>query len=302
MFDLKRSDFWRRYVPFWNPDTPVGFREIEHQRYLIDGLHVRSMLSSLELTLLYGLARDYWSGVGEIVDTGCLYGLTSRCFAEGILANKFATAEKKFERIFSYDLFLAEDYDFYASDSKTFHSGSLLPDFIRLNQKYLNQIVPCAGDFMKMRWGSKPIEILMIDAAKSWELNHAHVSRLFPHLLPGRSIVIQQDYLNWHEYWTILTMEYFANKFELQQVVYGCSAVFLCTAPIEQAEANEAIGALPTDRKISLLMSAISKAPAECLQAMKCALASLLIDEGRIESAGSVIDVNGGDKMCQVAA
>jgi len=281
--------FWDRYVPFWNPESPAPFKEISHQLYDLpkEGTTVRSMLSSLELAVLFALGKDYWSARGEIVDLGCLYGLTTHCLAAGMRANLQVGDANKQSRIYAYDLFLAEDYDFYAPLTQTVHSGSLFPDFQKLNRRYQDMIVPCPGDLLKMRWGKNPVEILFIDAAKSWELNQAIVDRFFPALITG-AIVLQQDYLNWFEYWTVITMEHFSDHFELLYMMYGATAVYRCTNTIAKSNIPQ-IASLPHETKERLLVQAIEKAPTELREPMLCAYASCLIDHKKYQDAEKVL-------------
>ncbi|TXN08118.1 hypothetical protein FV222_01255 [Methylobacterium sp. WL103] len=292
--DLTDSQFWRRYVPFWNPLSDVPFVETAHQTYSVptaDGeLTVKSMLSSLELALLYALARDYWTGEGEIVDLGCLYGLTTRTMAEAVAQNTHVSPAEKAQRIYAYDLFLAEDYDWWSQASSTVHAGSWFSDFLKINRDRLDMLVPCPGDLLRMSWGAKPIEILMVDAAKSWDLNAWIVRKLFPNLIPGKSVVIQQDQVHSIEYWITITMEYFAEKFDYIDTIYGSSAFYLCKAPISHEEARVDLQAMPLAEKERLLLSAIARGRLSLREALKVTHAQLLIDHGEEARARAVLN------------
>lgn len=243
------------------------------------------MLTSYELSILFALAKDYWTGAGEIVDLGCLYGLTTRCFAEGLSLNTIADDSAKAKRIYAFDLFLAENYEWWTQASRTVHAGSWFSEFIDLNLDHMPFIAPCPGDLLKMSWGDKPIEILMIDAAKSWELNHWVVSRMFPHLIPGQSIVVQQDYVHLAEYWCAITMEYYHDRFETLDFVYGASGVFRSIEPISAAEAAFDLGSLEDSEKKALMDRAIAKAPPSVAEVLKVAKAKMLIDMGELAEA-----------------
>lgn len=297
--DLFKNKFWQQYVPFWHPGSGVPFRELETNEFDIPTLagkvHVKSMLSSLELSLLYALAKDYWTGEGEIVDLGCLYGITTRCLAEGAQLNPFVPNERKRARVYAYDLFLAEDYDWWSQQSPTVHAGSWFAEFLAVNRDLLDVIVPCPGDLLHLNWDQKPIEILMIDAAKSWQLNAWIVRKMFPRLIPGKSVVIQQDYVNFAEYWCALTMEHFSDRFEHIGFIYGASGVYLNTKPISDEEAAFEIAALSPSKKIALMEAAIDKAPPSVREAMKTTYAMMLTDLG--DRSGAIrllesVDIN----------
>lgn len=293
MIDLKTPDFWLPYVPFLHPQSPAPFVETAFQRYdvrTVSGVTpIRSMLSSYELSLLFALAKDYWTGHGEIVDLGCLYGLTTRCFAEGARLNPNVGDAQKRKRIYAYDLFLAQDYEWWTQASPTIHSGSWFPEFLDLNRDNLDLIVPCPGDLTAMNWGANPIEILMVDAAKSWGLNHFIVSRMFPALIAGQSVVVQQDYFNFAEYWVAITMEHFADHFEPLDRIYGASATFRCVQPVSRDAAAFDPASLPDTEKLRLMDQAIGKAEGSAAEVLKTAKAALQIDLGQTAAAGQTL-------------
>lgn len=295
MIDLTKRDYWTRYVPFMHPESPAPFFERAFQAYSVRtnaGLvDIKSMLSSYELSILFALAKDYWRGEGEIVDLGCLYGLTTRCFAEGVKLNESVAEESKAKRIYAYDLFLAQDYEWWTQSSETIHAGSWFAEFLSVNQDELGYIVPCPGDLLKMNWGHKPIEILMIDAAKAWPLNHFVISRMFPRLIPGRSVVIQQDYMHYVEYWIAIAMEYFADYFKPLDFVYGASGLFLATKQIPEEAAAFDLSTLPAQEKIRLMDQAIAKARTSGAEVLKTAKAKLLLDLGLVADAQALIEI-----------
>ncbi len=293
--DIRGADYWRRYVPFLHPDSPAPFVETAfHQfaaRTAAGDIPVKSMLSSYELALLFALAKDYWSGAGEIVDLGCLYGLTTRCFAEGMRLNNRVAETAKARRLYAYDLFLAQDYEWWTDKTLTLHAGSWFPEFLNLNRDRLDYIVPCPGDLTKMNWGAdRPIEILMVDAAKSWDLNQWVVSRMFPRLIPGRSVVIQQDYMHFAEYWIAITMEHFRDYFEPLDFIYGASGVFLAIRPISPEDAAFDLASLGSDHKKALMDQAIARASRTGAQVLKTAKAKLLVDLNELDEAKQLLE------------
>lgn len=304
--DLRDENFWRRYVPFWSENSPVPFRELAHHDFEATTgqgkFRIKSMLSSLELSLLFALAKDHWTGAGEIVDLGCLYGLTTRCLGDGLRLNTNVPDTEKSERIYAYDLFLVEAYDWWVQAGAGVHAGSWFPDFLKLNRDNLDLIVSCPGDLSQMRWGAKPIEILMVDASKAWFLNHWIVSRMFPRLIPGQSVVIQQDYCNYYEYWCALTMEHYADRFEPLDFIYGASGVFLNTKPISEGEAAQDLSQLAPAQKRRLMEQAVEKAPRSAREVVKTAYAHMLVDIGEREEARRVIESVDTSKLTDDAA
>jgi hypothetical protein len=291
VIDIHDREFWARYVPLGDQGySQVPFEEIGFQRYLTDrGVVVQSMLSRFELALIYALARDYWKGWGAIADLGCLYGLTTRCFAKGVLENnQIENGDRRFKSVYAFDLFLAESLIGYTSASPTLHTGSIFPDFLALNEDLLNVIVPCPGDISRMTW-SEPLEILFIDCAKSWELNRWVVEHMFPWLREG-SIVVQQDYIHFDEYWVHITMEYFAEYFEPLYMLYGASSVYRCNRAIDPQKTKEDLALLSLDLKEGMLIQAINKAPIPVREVIKCAYAKCLLEHGEIKRARETVE------------
>jgi hypothetical protein len=73
-----------------------------------------------------------------------------------------------------------------------------------------------AGDLTKREPPPNPIEILFIDLAKHWTVSDHLVRHFFPKLIPGHSIVIQQDYLyQTGTGWLPVTMEFLSEYFEI---------------------------------------------------------------------------------------
>ena len=285
--------FWKRYLP-WAPETLAPFKMLSFQIFEVPGERqprkVRSMLSGVEVALLYALAKDEWTGAGEIVDLGCFYGFTTWCLASGMRANQSVGEAAKLNRLYAYDLFLTDGYEKWIDGGETVHTGSIFKDFLNLNGEHTDYVVPCPGNLLQMQWGSKPIEILHIDAAKDWTLNGWIVSKMFPALIPGTSIVLQQDYIHYYEYWVIITMEYFKDKFKHIYTIFGSTAAFRCIEQITETEACVELSKLTLDDQCRLMLSAMSKQSASAQEVMKTAYAKLLIDNDKLDDAEDVLN------------
>ena len=66
----------------------------------VEGLPA-GMLRSREASMLYHLARDYFSGMGDIIDAGAFLGASSFCLAKGLQDNQSIGATSG--RIHAYD-------------------------------------------------------------------------------------------------------------------------------------------------------------------------------------------------------
>src|SRR4029079_859233 len=149
------------------------------------------MLSAQELHLLYSLARDTYTGRGEIVDGGAFLGGSTLALACGLRDNT-QVADKSF-RIHSYDYFVADH--FVAQFIPGFPEGqSTRPYYDSVIAGVADHVAVHEGDVTTFPWpAQRPIEILFIDVAKSWETNDFLLHQFFPRLQAG-SFVIPQDY------------------------------------------------------------------------------------------------------------
>jgi SAM-dependent methyltransferase len=195
---------------------------------------VPTMLMADELRLLHHLAEEHVSGVDAVVDCGCFLGGSTVALADGLRRNLTRRAQTERRLIHVYDRFLVEDWTRGAFFPESTPTGASFRDrFDRNVAPYAELLEVHEGDVEAQRWTGGPIELLFVDIAKHWTTCDWVTRELFPHLIPGRSIVVQQDYL--YERWTgwlHVTMEFYADYFE-----YVCdtglnSVVFRYTKPI----------------------------------------------------------------------
>lgn len=176
------------------------------------------MIGPEERRCFYWLARNCLTGQGNIVDAGSFVGASTFCFAAG--AAEAGLREFRGGPILhAYDYFSAVDsyvVDRIRKDFRPIEKGeSYLDVFETQMGKYLPLAEAHPGDFLAQRWNGNPIELLFIDIAKTASLNSHVIGEFFPHLVPGKSIVVHQDYFHcWHPYIHI-GMEYFSDEFEL---------------------------------------------------------------------------------------
>jgi hypothetical protein len=284
---MVETNYWRQYAPWLEStqDPAMGITSPAFQEYNLETPHgreqARSMLSMFEISMLYGICRHNYQGHGEIVDGGPLLGIGTYAMARG-LAHNSQVADKR-KRIYSFDLWLTAGMgDYIAGAQET--TGSVFDRFLEINRDYLDQIYPSPGDIRTLTWTGRPIEILFVDLAATPELNAWVLRNWFTCLIPGESILIQQDYVNFAEWWIAVAMEYFHDCFTSIEYVYGASAVFRCVKPISPRRIEDFLQLAPEDN-VSLMRDAISGAPRSVAQVLKCGLARLLMESNRVEAA-----------------
>jgi len=189
-----------------------------------------TMLVDDELRLLHHLAENVYRGEGAIIDAGSFLGGSTVALADGLRRNR-TTARKV---IHSYDRFEVEEWTRGVYFPESTPAGtSFREQFDRNIAPYADLVEVHAGDIQQQSWNGGPIELLFIDVAKHWSVCDWVTWQFFPHLIPGRSLVVQQDYLYHHWVgWLHVTMERYADCFEYVCDTDVNSVVFLNTKKV----------------------------------------------------------------------
>lgn len=223
---------------------------------------VPTMLMADELRLLHYLADEYYTGEGVIVDAGCFLGGSTLALADGLRRNLERRGIKEEKLIHSYDRFEIEGWTIGSYFPQSARAGeSFRPQFDRNTAPYASLIEVHPGDITSHVWQGGPIEILFIDVAKHWTVCDRVTWQFFPHLIPGKSVVIQQDYLYHHWVaWIHVTMEFYSDYFEYVCDTGSNSVAFLNTRRIpEDVLREKTVESLSTAEKIELMDRAAAR-------------------------------------------
>jgi hypothetical protein len=265
--------------------SPMLFRRPWRDVQLPDSARdVVTMLSIEERQLLFWLTSSYRTGEGAIVDGGCFVGGSTIPLAEGLRAGGVGGT------VDVYDLFQVEPYmtDFYFKDEDLQAGDSFRPLFDHNTANVSSLLRVHEGDLMQVGWSGDPIEILFVDFAKSWHLNDFIVQSFFPRLIPGRSIVVQQDYVFAGCPWVALTMEYLSDYFEPVAFAEYCSVVYRCRQEIPRNLTGPS--ELPHERRLELMDRAIARFRGYPRAVLDCAKAVLLIEHGNLVDANEIVE------------
>jgi SAM-dependent methyltransferase len=218
--------------------------------------NVPTMLIPDELRLLHYLADEGYTGEGCIVEAGCFLGGSTVALADGLRRNLRRRRQAEEKLIHSYDRFQIEGWTIAPYFSESAQVGdSFKPLFERNIAPYAELVEVHAGDVRSLPWTGGPIEILFLDIAKHWTVCDWVTWQFFPGLIPGKSVVIQQDYL--YDTWTAwlhVTMEFYSEYFEYVCDTGFNSVVFLNTKRIpEDVLREKTVESLTTEEKIELM-------------------------------------------------
>ena len=196
------------------------------------------MTTDLELALVESYARDVFTGAGRIFDLGCWYGATTAALARGLAGNTTATGNR---RIQALDIFIWESWmnpiarqvglHAHHADSSSFFAA------VQERLEPFDGLVDLqAKDLLAYDPGPGSIEFLFLDAMKTWPLADVIYRRFFPHLIPGTSLVVQQDF-TWHHpviATAHMMMWRLRDQFPfLHSVPYSSSTVYLCSDRVD---------------------------------------------------------------------
>jgi SAM-dependent methyltransferase len=217
--------------------------------------NIPTMLVPDELRLLHHLAENYASGSGEIVDAGPFLGGSTVALAAGLRRNR----NRGNRIIHSFDRFEVEEWTRGVYFPESTPAGtSFREQFDRNIAPHAGLIEVHAGDICEQTWNGEPIEILFIDIAKHFKVCDWVTWQFFPHLIPGRSLVVQQDYLYHHWVgWLHVTMEYYADCFEYVCDTDVNSVVFLNTKKVPVV--RDTVGGLTRGERAALADRAASR-------------------------------------------
>lgn len=215
---------------------------------------VPTMLAKQEQQLYVWLTSEWMQGRGEVVDIGCFVG--------GSTARLAAGHERGGHRgkVHAYDRFTAapgvKRRQLYQKGIAKFYGPDIFPLAQRLLAPWSERIEFHQGNIEDLGWTGGPIEILTLDASKKTELTDQMTADFFPSLIPGHSVIIQQDFLHWSQPWIAAQMVSLSDHFQPVGFAPDDTVIFLCLKEITP-EALKA--ARTTDLSDNDLLEAIAR-------------------------------------------
>jgi hypothetical protein len=224
-----------------------------------DATGIPTMLSKMERRLMYSLARDFATGDAAIVDAGCFLGGSTAALLAGL---RDRPQQWNGPPLASYDLFRVEAFTipkFF--DDRSVHVGdSFRPLFDAHVGRFDVPHVVHEGDITKFGWDGGPIDVLFLDVLKSWEINDAVLRDFFPSLIPGRSVIVHQDY-GWGDTpWIPITLELLRDSLVLLDWMEWGSHVFFVERQLPAYVLENGAARLDVDVKLELIDQAVARA------------------------------------------
>ncbi len=228
---------------------------------------VPTMLNMAEQSYYVWLTKNWAQGQGAIVDLGSFAGGSAACLAEGVRQAGRAQV------VHGYDKYEAGDFsafrkrydDYLAKPPASQSSCDALPlmdipdtDILPVAQSFLapwgDAVTLIKGQIETMVWSGGPIEILVLDASKTAATMDQMSATFFPHLIPGQSIIVQQDYFWWQQPWIAAQMAHLSEYFAPVAYVPRYSMSFLCLKTPPQSVMDDLrIASLPDREMIAAI-------------------------------------------------
>ena len=225
-----------------------------------DALGIPTMLSKSERKLLYALARDFAADDAAIVDAGCFLGGSTAALLAGLRDRPAAWTGPPLK---SYDLFRVEAYTlrkFFGGDRAIRVGDSFRPLFDANVAGYGVPHVVCEGDITEIGWSGEPIDVLFLDVLKLPQINDAALRDFFPSLVPGRSVIVHQDYGWGATPWIPITVELMRDSLVLVDWMEWGSHVFLLDDEVPAELIENGVSGLDLETKFAIIEQAIERA------------------------------------------
>lgn len=209
-------------------------------------VQVPTMLTREEGLLYHWLGRQA-QGNGATVDLGAYAGGSAARLLSGLARSGRSFHVHSYDRFRSSRAFWAR---FLPEEPlPETDDADLLPVVQRHLAPWEGHVTLHVGDIGEKHWTGGPIEILAVDAAKGSAMADHIAAEFFPALVPGLSILVQQDYLMAVQPWLCAQMVRLRDRFLPLAHVPKVGLVFLCVAPVTpQALAAARVDALTDGR------------------------------------------------------
>lgn len=239
--------------PLANKFAQAPWRKIADPQLAV-AAQVPTMLRREECQLYYWLAKNTL-GNGATIDLGTFAGGSTAHLAAGLAASGAP------HHLHGYDRFTAnqEARALYLSPNGVPLTNQ--DDILPLAQKFLapwaQNITLHRGEIANLIWDGGPVELLVVDAAKSTHLADHIAAQFYPELIPGVSLVVHQDFLHKQQPWLAAQMVRLAEYFTPLGLVARDCVVFACTKAVDaDALADAATVGMDDDKLLSQLRKA----------------------------------------------
>jgi len=170
----------------------------------LDDLHVPGMITREERRY-YRYLASFYSGQGEVVELGPWLGLSTVALVGGLLSNPSFAGKRL--HVFDDFVWRSAWMDKWLEGETEVRKPGNHGDFLPLFEHYTRGVAPHllvekrrivlydGNDAVPpLSWTGAPIEILVVDCGRTFEVNEAWYRTLSPSFIPGRTLLVLEDW------------------------------------------------------------------------------------------------------------
>ena len=196
------------------------------------------MLRPVESKFYQWLARTQTDDRGAVVDLGAFIGGSSARLAHGLSQTTHTAGLHVFDRFRTTEAL--KKRILYPGGVRPFAGSSILPHARDFLKPWQDRLTLHPGQIEDVGWNGGPIQLLCVDAFKRVDATDIMVADFFPYLIPGRSIVVHQDFLQPAQPWLVALMWALRDVFEPMAVVNPSTIAFRCVRRIAASDVRRA--------------------------------------------------------------
>lgn len=188
-------------------------------------LAVPSMLSFEESQLYHWLGRQA-EGIGAVADIGAFAGGSAARLLSGLELGRSAATLHAFDRFTAHRP--ARTAHLYPHGVAQTDSDDIRPLVTGFLSPWSHRLRLWQGDIAQQIWTKEPLEIIAIDAGKTPILSDHIAAEFLTAAVPGRSLVLHQDFLHATQPWLAAQMLALQEHFRPTALVARDCVVFEC--------------------------------------------------------------------------
>ncbi|WP_425093965.1 hypothetical protein [Tropicimonas sp. S265A] len=193
-------------------------------------IDVPTMLAPEERRFYHWVGEEWARDAGAIVELGAFAGGGTARLAAGVAARGGT------QKVHAYDRFGANEQ----AKRRLLYPAGVAPfegeDILGVAQGFLapwaDRVELHPGEIEELGWQGDDIEVLVVDAGKKATTLDQIARQFYGALIPGRSLLIQQDFLHWKQPWLTAQMSLLGDCLRPVGFARDHTVAFLCTAQI----------------------------------------------------------------------
>jgi hypothetical protein len=246
---------------------------------------VDGLISEAEERYLYWLTSSMYAEEGAVVELGSWFGRSAIALGAGLRDSGRTTPLYCFDR-FRWNPAFASSIKI--ADVQLPDGGDFRPYFEANVRPVYPHVAASKTTIDELAWDGGPIEILFVDAPKTFADLAKTLFVFGPHLAVGRSLLILQDFFFTPAYPISMTIAAMSESIRLVHTVAGSStAAFLLEAPLPTDVVPDTwkYWTMSDERVDELWRALVAKFPDDKKSLLEPALAFYYFDRGKLDKA-----------------